>query len=177
MQLPSLFNFCLRCEKRMIVRRSVWPVAWNTVRSLARLWRVCCATHHRVNGFRSHERMRESVNLGDEGRRAKMNKKKHREALYTALILDSNGCSRVVHVLVIAKPFAHGTCASERQCALDDNVAVGKREHSSRLPSTAGVLHYTSRYRNGHDSLTPRWILSCRSPPRARSFARPRMFV
>lgn len=91
--------------------------------------------------------------LGEEDRRQDQ---KHREALYTALILDSNGGSRVVAVLVIARPL-HTARVHRNVSAVDDNVAVA--EGVLAAFHLAGVLHYTSGYRNDHDWLT-RWIVS-----------------
>lgn len=69
--------------------------------------------------------------------------KKHREALYTALILDSNGCSRVVTVLVIARGL-HTARVHRNVSAVDDNVAVA--EGVLAAFHLAGVLHYTLRW-------------------------------
>lgn len=67
--------------------------------------------------------------------------KKHRVALYTALILDSNGCSRVVPVLVIARPL-HTARVHRNVSAVDDSVAAARGSYASRLPSSGGVTLY-----------------------------------
>lgn len=70
----------------------------------------------------------------------KKHPKKH--SLLTALILDSNGCSRVVAVLVIASRL-HTARVQRNVSAVDDNVAVAEGVLAAfHLSASGGVTLY-----------------------------------
>lgn len=125
----------------------------RNLRLAAEHWCACSTTHHRVSVEVTSGK---SVNLGKEGRRE--DEKTPEEALSThrtntgfEWLFSRRG--RPSH----SQPFAHGTCATERQCCWRQRS--GGRGSTSRLPSLpAGVLHYTWGYRNGR-SLTRRILL------------------
>lgn len=109
----------------------------SNLRLAAEHWCACTTTHHRVSVEVTNGK---SVNLGKEGRRE--DEKTPRSTLYTALILDSNGCSRVVAVLVIASRL-HTARVQRNVSPVDDNVAVAEGVLAAfHLSTSGGVTLY-----------------------------------
>lgn len=75
------------------------------------------------------------------------------EALYTALILDSNGCSRVVTVLVIARGL-HTARVHRNVSAVDDNVAAAEGVLAAFHQRGCYTILGISRDRNGYEAVT-----------------------